>query len=82
MGAKNPRSVRRYGGPSTNLQGGTCRFGDDKKTTVLDRDCKAHDLTNLYVTDGSFMPTGGRIPFTFTIYANALRVADVIKTRV
>jgi len=82
MGAKHARAVRAFGGPSVNLQAGTCRFGDDPKTSVLNRDCRAHDVDNLYVTDGSFMPTGGSVPFTFTIYANALRVSDVIKRRV
>jgi choline dehydrogenase-like flavoprotein len=82
MGAKNPRSVRRYGGPSTNLIGGTCRFGDDPRSSVLDRDCRAHEAENLYVADASFMPTGGRVPFTFTIYANALRIAETIAKRV
>ena len=71
-----------YGGPSVNLQAGTCRFGDDPQTSVLDRDCRAHEVENLYVTDGSFMPTAGSVPFTFTIYANALRVARVIAKRV
>ena len=81
MGAVRPRTVRRFGGPSTNLIGGTCRFGNDPKTSVLDRSCRAHDVENLYVTDASFMPTGGRVPFTFTIYANALRVAaEIAKT--
>ena len=81
MGAVRPRTVRRYGGPSTNLIGGTCRFGEDPKTSVLDRNCRAHDVDNLYVTDASWMPTGGRVPFTFTIYANALRVAaEIAKT--
>jgi len=82
MGAQRPHTVRRYGGPSTNLIGGTCRFGDDPKTSVLDRDCRAHEVDNLYVTDASWMPTGGRVPFTFTIYANALRVAERIEKRV
>jgi len=41
-----------------------------------------HDVDNLYVTDGSFMPTGGSVPYTWTIYANAFRVADIIKKRV
>ena len=71
----------RGGGPSSNLIVGTCRFGDDPKTTVLDRNCKAHDVANLYVTDGSFMPSGGAVPYTFTIYANALRVAEVLQKR-
>jgi len=78
MGAENPRPVSSYGGPSTNLVGGTCRFGDDPKRSVLDRDCRAHEARNLFVTDGSFMPSGGSVPFTFTIYANARRVADQI----
>lgn len=64
--------------PSVNLQAGGCRFGNDPKTSVLDANCKAHEVDNLYVTDGSFMPTGGSTTFTFTIYANAFRVADKI----
>nr|MDJ0521538.1 GMC family oxidoreductase [Planctomycetota bacterium] len=67
MGAKNARATPRFGGPSVNLQGGTCRFGEDPKTSVLNRDCRAHEVENLYVTDGSFLPTGGSVPFTFTI---------------
>jgi choline dehydrogenase-like flavoprotein len=66
------------GSPPTNLQGGTCRFGNDPETSVLNADCRAHEVDNLYVTDGSFMPTGGSAPYTGTIYANAFRVADRI----
>ena len=65
--------------PPPNLVAGGCRFGDDPKTSVLDKNCKAHDLRNLYVTDASFMPTGGSVPYTWTIYANSFRVADIIK---
>jgi len=64
--------------PSTNLIAGGCRFGDDPKNSVLDSDCKVHDVSNLYVTDGSFMPTGGSVPYTWTIYANSFRVAEKI----
>ncbi len=67
--------------PPTNLVAGGCRFGNDPKNSVLDRDCKAHELDNLYITDASFMPTGGSIPYTWTIYANAFRVGDIIKKR-
>lgn len=67
--------------PPPNLVAGGCRFGDNPKTSVLDKNCKAHDLENLYVTDASFMPTGGSVPYTWTIYANSFRVADVIKSR-
>lgn len=66
------------GKPPTNLVAGTCRFGLDAKTSVLNENCRAHELENLYVTDASFMPTGGSVPYTFTIYANAFRVADKI----
>jgi choline dehydrogenase-like flavoprotein len=67
---------------TTFLQGGTCRFGEDPATSVLDRHCRAHEVPNLYVTDGSFMPTSGGVPFTMTIMANALRVADHLVRRV
>jgi len=65
--------------PPPNLVAGGCRFGDDPKTSVLDKNCKAWELDNLYVTDASFMPTGGSVPYTWTIYANSFRVADELK---
>lgn len=68
------------GSPPANLVAGGCRFGNDPKSSVLDVDCRAHEVENLFVTDGSFMPTGGSVPYTWTIYANAFRVADKIKT--
>jgi choline dehydrogenase-like flavoprotein len=58
---------------------GTCRAGDDQTTAVLNRWCRTHDVPNLFVTDGSFMPTSGGVPGTFTIMANALRVAEHIR---
>ena len=66
------------GSPPTNLVAGGCRFGSDPDSSVLDPDCRAHEVENLFVTDGSFMPTGGSSPYTWTIYANAFRVADRI----
>ncbi|WP_126456968.1 GMC family oxidoreductase [Sulfuriflexus mobilis] len=80
MGADNIRSGV-SGAPPANLVAGGCRFGDDPKTSVLDADCQVHSADNLYVTDGSFMPTGGSVPYTWTIYANAFRVADRILQR-
>ncbi len=80
MGAKNIYSGI-SGVPPSNLQAGGCRFGVDPKTSVLDADCKAHEVDNLYVTDGSFMPTGGSVTYTWTIYANSFRVADKILER-
>jgi len=79
MGAKNIHSGI-SGSPPQNLVAGGCRFGDDPATSVLNADCRAHDVENLYVTDGSFMPTGGSVPYTWTIYANAFRVADRIRS--
>ncbi len=64
--------------PPQNLIAGGCRFGDDPKRSCLDRNCRSHDLANLYVVDASFIPTGGSVPYTWTLYANALRVADSI----
>jgi choline dehydrogenase-like flavoprotein len=65
----------------TAHQAGTVRFGADPATSVLDVDCKAHELDNLYVTDASFFPSIGAVNPTLTIIANALRVADIIKQR-
>ena len=78
MGAKNITSGIN-GKPPPNLQAGGCRFGNDPATSVLDKNCKAHEVENLYVTDGSFMPTGGSVTYTWTIYANSFRVAEKIK---
>ena len=77
MGAENVVSFA-SGSPPTNLQAGGCRFGNDPATSVLNSSCRAHDVENLYISDGSFMPTGGSVPYTWTIYANAFRVADEI----
>jgi choline dehydrogenase-like flavoprotein len=77
MGARNINSVI-SSAPSQNLIAGGCRFGDDPRRSVLDRYCKVHETDNLYVTDASFMPTGGSVPYTWTIYANALRVGDYL----
>ena len=77
MGAKNIYSSV-SNAPAQNLIAGGCRFGDDPKRSVLNRYCQAHDIPNLFVADASFMPTGGSVAYTWTIYANALRVADHI----
>ena len=57
---------------------GTCRFGDDPASSVLDRNNRAHGLSNLYVVDSSFFPSSGGTNPALTIAANALRVADVL----
>ena len=55
---------------------GTCRFGDDPKTSVLDPNNRAHEVENLYVVDGSFFPSSTGLNPSLTIAANALRVAE------
>ncbi|WEK03730.1 MAG: GMC family oxidoreductase [Candidatus Devosia phytovorans] len=57
---------------------GTLRFGNDPKTSVLDANCRTHEVKNLYVADASFMPTSTGINPSLTIAANALRIADAI----
>jgi len=68
-------------GATKFLQGGTCRFGADPATSVTDKNCRFHEVPNLYVTDGSFLPNGGGIPITLTILANSFRVAEHLSAR-
>jgi choline dehydrogenase-like flavoprotein len=63
-------------------QAGTCRFGTDPKTSVLDTNCKAHELDNLYVVDTSFFPSIGAVNPALTAMANALRVGDHLRARI
>ncbi|MDJ0509450.1 MAG: GMC family oxidoreductase [Crocosphaera sp.] len=55
---------------------GTCCFGEDPSTSVLDLNCRTHDVDNLYVVDGSFFPSSASVNPTLTIIANALRVGE------
>ena len=61
-------------------QHGTARMGDDPETSVTDRNCRAHEVDNLYVVDGSPFPTATGANPTLTIMANAWRVAEHIAT--
>ena len=62
-------------------QAGTCRFGADPATSVLDVNCKAHELDNLYVVDTSFFPSIGAVNPALTAMANAVRVGDHLLER-
>jgi len=62
-------------------QNGTIRFGRDPKTSALDVNCKAHDVDNLYVVDGSFFVSSTAVNPALTIMANALRVGDHLLDR-
>ncbi|MEM7552595.1 MAG: GMC family oxidoreductase [Cyanobacteria bacterium P01_A01_bin.84] len=66
----------------TAHQCGTLRFGNNPKTSVLDTYCKAHDLENLYVVDGSFFPSSSAVNPALTIIAQALRVGEHLKKNV
>ena len=57
-------------------QCGTCRFGEDPKTSVLNSNCRTHDVENLYVVDSSFFPSSSGVMPALTVIANALRVGD------
>jgi len=63
-------------------QAGSCRFGTDPSTSVLDVDCKAHELDNLYVVDTSCFPGIGAVNPALTAIANSLRVGDHLLERV
>jgi choline dehydrogenase-like flavoprotein len=62
-------------------QNGTARFGADPRTSVLDVDCRMHDVDNLYVVDSSFFVSSSAVNPTLTIIANALRVGDHLAQR-
>ena len=66
---------------SLGHQVGTCKFGEDPATSVLNLNCRTHDVDNLYVVDGSFFVTSGTVNPTLTIIANALRVGDHLLER-
>ncbi|MBV9388240.1 MAG: GMC family oxidoreductase [Chroococcidiopsidaceae cyanobacterium CP_BM_ER_R8_30] len=62
-------------------QCGGCRFGRDPQTSVLDLNCRTHDVDNLYVVDSSFFPSNSGVNPTLTIMANALRVGEHLAKR-
>ncbi|MEL7062088.1 MAG: GMC oxidoreductase [Acidobacteriota bacterium] len=77
MGAEETVSEA-VGAPASFLVHGTCRAGADPATSVLDEFCRSHEVPNLFVVDGSFMPTSGGAAPTLTILANSFRTADHI----
>ena len=74
-------ALQTVGGTSAYLVAGTCRAGRDPAASVLDQHCRAHAVPNLFVVDGSFMPTSGGAPPTLTIFAASFRTADHIVER-
>ena len=78
------RNLRRHEHRAGRLRRarGTCRFGADPATSVLDTNCKAHELDNLYVADTSFFPSIGAVNPGLTAMANAIRVGEHIADRI
>jgi len=62
-------------------QAGTCRFGTESEASVLDPNCKAHELDNLYVVDTSVFPSIGAVNPALTAMANSLRAGDHLLER-
>jgi choline dehydrogenase-like flavoprotein len=62
-------------------QAGTVRFGNDPESSVLNSDCRAHEVDNLYVVDTSFFPSIGAVNPALTAMANAIRVGDHLLER-
>jgi choline dehydrogenase-like flavoprotein len=60
---------------------GTCRFGHDPAASVLDVNCRAHELDNMYVVDASFLPSIGAVSPALTVMANAIRVGEHLAAR-
>ncbi len=80
LGAETLQAID-IGGTSSYLVHGTCRAGSDPRTSVLNGFCQAHQVPNLFVVDGSFMPTSGGAAPTLTILANSFRTAEHIVER-
>jgi choline dehydrogenase-like flavoprotein len=88
LGMHPDHLVRRFAYMKTDIpvagvahQAGTCRFGDDPRSSVLNRECRTHELDNLYVVDTSFFPSIGAVNPALTAMANALRVGDHLLQR-
>jgi len=73
--------TQRMGIEAVAHQVGTARFGTDPRQSVLDVNCKTHELDNLYVVDASFMPSIAAVNPSLTIMANALRVGAHLRQR-
>ncbi|MEM6610795.1 MAG: GMC family oxidoreductase [Cyanobacteria bacterium P01_C01_bin.72] len=81
---KKSRGIHPYGATPIQVvahQCGTCRFGEDPQSSVLDLNCRTHDIDNLYVVDSSFFPSSAAVSPMLTVIANALRVGDKLIER-
>jgi choline dehydrogenase-like flavoprotein len=69
-----------HGSKNTTHQCGTLVFGKNPRESVLDTYCRSHDVENLFVVDASFFPSSAAVNPALTIAAQALRVADHIRS--
>jgi choline dehydrogenase-like flavoprotein len=67
--------TQRLGLAATSHQCGTLRMGQDPSGSVLNENCRAHDVENLWAVDSSVFPSSGAVNPALTVAANALRVA-------
>jgi choline dehydrogenase-like flavoprotein len=81
LGANPVYLETRLGISGVSHQCGTLRFGTNPATSVLDVDCRAHGVENLYVADSSFFPSSAAVNPSLTIMANAIRVGGIIAAR-
>ncbi|WP_343316117.1 GMC family oxidoreductase [Brucella sp. BE17] len=68
-----------FGRKTTSHQCGTARLGDDPATSVVDLNCRAHDIPNLYITDASVLPTSAAVNPALSIAALAIKAGASIK---
>ena len=59
-------------------QAGTCRMGNDLKTSVVNKHCQVHEIDNLFIADGSVLPNVGGFNPALTIMATAFRTGEYI----
>ena len=88
LGMHDDHMARRFAYMKTEIpyagcahQAGTARFGADPATSVLDPNCKAHEIDNLYLVDTSFFPSISAVNPALTAMANAVRVGDHLLER-
>ncbi|RWX58388.1 GMC family oxidoreductase, partial [Mesorhizobium sp. M4B.F.Ca.ET.089.01.1.1] len=73
--------TRTFGRKTTSHQCGTARLGNDPQTSVVSTDCRSHEISNLYVTDASVLPTSAAVNPALTVAALAIKAGAAIKQR-
>ncbi|BCG82151.1 GMC oxidoreductase [Mesorhizobium sp. 113-3-3] len=71
--------TRTFGRKTTSHQCGTARLGNDPQTSVVSTDCRSHEISNLYVTDASVLPTSAAVNPALTVAALAIKAGAAIR---